>query len=336
MANIDLSKLSTIPYLDISNLHGRFISTLMFYDAGSWRMWISAGDQLVEIKAWPAESFYFSAEPESPTDICFHFLDFIAQRASFSELQKPILGLRDDVFNLSASLAKISHLHTTRDIVGLGVSRMAVTEIEYLFSVCRSVFDLLQEIASALWETIKLHEASVNKKPLKETFSKMVLFQGRAATEKELIERFGLPQPLAAYYVRNTEFFMTLREFRDNIIHRGSQVQTIFSSETGFLIQHSLKPFSDMAIWSEAEKQPNDLVPLFPALCVVVHKTLSACEDFSSTIEQLIQFPPQIAPNMRFFMRGYFNEMFSAALHDANSRLTNHSTGPVQEAAQAG
>jgi hypothetical protein len=55
MANIDLSKLSVIPYLDVSNLHGRFISTLMFYDAGAWRMWISAGDQLVEIKAWPAE-----------------------------------------------------------------------------------------------------------------------------------------------------------------------------------------------------------------------------------------------------------------------------------------
>lgn len=336
MANIDLSKLSIIPYLDISNLHGRFISTLMFYDAGAWRMWISAGDQLLEIKAWPAESFYFAAEPESSTDICFHFLDFIAQRASFPELQKPILGLQDDVFNLSASLAKISHLHATQDTVGAGLSRMAVTEIEYLFSVCRSVFDLLQEIASTLWETIELHDPSIIKKPLKETFSKMILFQGRASTENELIERFGLPQPLAAYYVRNAEFFMTLREFRDNVIHRGSQVQTIFSSKNGFLIQHSLKPFSDMAIWSEEEKQPNDLVPLFPALCVVVHKTLSVCEDFSSTIEQIIQFPPQIAPNMRFFMRGYFNEIFSAALYDANSRITNHSAEPAPETVQAG
>lgn len=336
MASIDLSKLSIIPYLDIRNLQGRFISTLLFYDAGSWRMWISAGDQLVEIKAWPAESFYFAVEPESPTDIYFHFLDFIAQRASFSKLQKPILGLRDDVFNLSASLAKISHLNTTSEIIGLGASRMAVTEIEYLFSVCRSVFDLLQEIASGLWEAIKLHDSSVNKKPLKETFSKMVIFQGRASTEQELIERFGLPKPLAAYYARNAGFFMTLREFRDNIIHRGSQVQTIFSGETEFLIQQSLKPFSDMAIWSEEEKQPNDLVPLFPALCVVVQKTLSACEDFSSTIEQVIQFPPQIAPNMRFFMRGYFNEMFAAALDDANRRLIDHSTGPAQETAHAG
>lgn len=327
MENMNISKLSTIPYLDLSNLHGRFISTLMFYDSGVWRTWITAGDQLLEIKARPAETFYFSVEPESPFDICFHFLDFIAQRASFYELQKPILGLRDDVFNLSASIAKISHLHATRDIIGAGISRMAVTEVEYLFAICKSIFDLLQEIASALWKTIILHASSVKKKSLRATFSGMVLFEGRSSTEPELVERFGLPQPLAAYYVRNTDFFMTLREFRDNIIHRGSPIQKIFSSDTGFLVQHSLKPFSKMNIWSDNEKQPNDLVPLLPALGIVIHKTLSACEDFSSTIEKIIQFPAPIVPSMKFFMRGYFNEAFSSTLRDANERLTLHSRG---------
>jgi hypothetical protein len=334
MTDIELAKLSTIPFLDLPHVQGRFISTLMFCDAGKWRMWVPAGDELIEVKAWPAEGFYFSVEPDSSTDLCLHFLDFIAQRASFPELQKPILGLRDDVFNLSAALAKISHLHTARAIVGTGVSRMIVTEVEYLFSVCRSIFDLLQEIASALWETVRLHDSSVKKKPLKETFSKMVLFEGRESTQEELSERFGLPQPPASYYMRNAQFFMTLREFRDNIVHRGSQVQTIFSGDTGFLIRHSLKPFSNMAIWRDEEIQPNELVPLFPALGIVVHNTLSACDDFSSTIEQVIQFPPPIVPGMRFFMRGYFNETFSSALRDAASRLARHSTGPAQETAQ--
>lgn len=335
MTGIELAKLSAIPYLDIPNLQGRFISTLTFHDDGKWRVWISAGDQLIEIKAWPTEAFYFSAEPESPTDLYLHFLDFIAQRASFPKLQKPIRGLQDDVFNLSASLSKISHLHTARDEVGTGVSRMVVTEVEYLFSVCRSIFDLLQEIAAALWKTIHLHDASIKKKPLK-TLSKMVLFEGRKSTQNELTERFGLPQPLAAYYMRNADFFLTLKDFRDNVIHRGSQVQTIFSSDSGFLIQNSLRPFSSMEIWRDDEKQKNDLVPLLPALGIIVHKTLSACEDFSSTLEQLIQFPPPIAPNMRFFMRGYFNGLFSETLSDAANRLTIHSTGPAQKAAQAG
>jgi hypothetical protein len=336
MTSIDLTKLTIIPYLDIPNLQGRFISTLTFYDAGNWRMWIPAGDQLIEVKALPAEAFYFSFEPESPDDLYFHFLDFIAQRASFPALQKPILGLRDDVFNLSASLAKILHIHETRDVVGTGASRMVVTEVEYIFSICRSIFDLLQEIACALWKTIQLHDHAANKKPLKETFSKMVIFEGREATQEELVTRFGLPQSLAAYYIRNAKFFMTLRDFRDNIVHRGSQIQTIFSGDKGFLIQHSLKPFSDMEIWRKEEKQPNELVPLAPALGVIVHNTLSACEDFSVTIEQIIQFPPPIVPNMRFFMRGYFNDVFSDALRDAINRLTNNSAGPAQEATQAG
>lgn len=323
MTGIELAKLSTIPYLDLSNLQGRFISTLTFHDEGKWRMWISAGDRLSEIKGWPAEAFYFSSGPESPTDLYFHFLDFIAQRASFPELQKPIHGLQDDVFNLSASLAKITHLHRISNTVGTGVSRMVVTEVEYLFSVCRSIFDLLQEIARALWETIHLNDSSVKKRPLKETFSKMVLFKGRESTQAELIERFGLPQPLAAYYKRNAGFFLTLRDFRDNIVHRGSQVQTIFSGESGFLIQHSLKPFSNMEIWKDDEKHPNNLVPLFPALGIVVYKTLFACEDFSSTIEQVIKFPPPIVPGMRFFMRGFFNELFNATLLDASDRLTS-------------
>ena len=214
--------------------------------------------------------------------------------------------------------------------MGIGVSRMVVTEVEYLFSVCRSIYDLLQEIASALWENILLHDSSVNKKSLKKKFSEMIEFKGRKSTQEELSERFGLPQSLVDYYMRNAKFFMTLRDFRNNIVHHGSQVQSIFSVDTGFFIQHSLKPFSNMDIWRDEERQANNLVPLIPALSVVIHNTLSACEDFTSTIEKVIQFPPPIVPGMRFFMRGSFNQMFSAALRDANNRVTKHSTENTQ------
>lgn len=229
--------------------------------------------------------------------------------------------MQDDIYNLSTAISKIAHFHTSREAIGSGVSRMVVTEVEYIFSVCRSIFDLLQEIICALWNTIQLVDSSVTKKPLKETFSDTIKFKGTISTTEVLIQRFGLPPSLADFYVRNSEFFMALREFRDNIIHRGSQVQTIFSSESGFLIQGSLKPFSAMKIWREEEKQPNNLVPLLPALGVVIRNTLFACEDFSSTMEKIIHFPPPIAPNMKFFMRGYFNELFAATLQDANDRL---------------
>lgn len=320
MAAIDLEKLAKIPYVDVPNIAGRFLSALTFFDAQTWRMWIPVGDDLMEIKAWPAEAFYYASQPESPTDLSFHFLDFIAQRASFPEAKKAISGLRDDIFNLSASLAKVAHLHKTRESLSKGESRMIATEVEYLFSTCKSMFDLLQELICAIWNTVELLDKSLQKKPLKDTFSKIILFQGRASTAEELTERFGLPSPLAAYYVRQIDFFLSLREFRDNIIHRGSQVPTIFSGENDFLVQESTRPFAALGVWRNDEQLENKLVPLMPALGVVVQRTLAACNDFSTTVEQTIAFPPPIVPNMRLFMRGYFNELFQQVLNDANDR----------------
>jgi hypothetical protein len=326
MQSVDISQLAKIPYLDIGNLQGRFASNLLFHDEGNWRMWLLAGKELVEIKAWPAEAYYFARAPEAPTDICFEFIDFIAQRASYNEVQKPILGLWDDIFNLSTSLAKIAHLHKTKDELGTGVSRMVITEVEYIFSVCKSIFDLLQEIISTLWQWIHLLDPSVLKKPLRDTFSKTLLHKGQASTAAELTSRFGLPMQLSEFYVRHSAFFMTLREFRDNIIHRGSQVQTIYPGDNGFLISDSVRPFSSMKIWREDEKQTNNLVPLMPALGTVIRNTLAACEDFSTTIQQVIQFPPPIVPGMRFYMRGFFNELFSAVMLDAAQRVMPEST----------
>lgn len=321
MTSIALEKLATIPYLDVANLGGRTITSLMFHDDGSWRCWIAAGDQLIEMKAWPAESVYFSKDGAAPTDIAFHFLDFMSQQASFPQVMPALFGIRDDYFNLSASLAKIQHLHATRAAVKDGCARMVVSEVEYVFLVCRSIFDLLQEIALKLWDTIQLMDSSVEKKPLKESFNAMTQFEGKPATRESLERRFGLPAPLADYYVRWQGFFHLLRGFRDNVVHRGSQVQTIFTGESGFLISKSLRPFLDMDVWQENERLPNDLVPLMPALGVVVYKTLEACDDFSMTLSQMVRFPPPIVPGMRLFMRGYFNESLSLILGDAGERL---------------
>lgn len=321
MASINVAKLAAIPYLDVTNLGGRTITSLTFHDNGAWRHWIEAGDQLIELRAWPAESVYFSKAEAAPNDIAFHFLDFMSQQACFPQIMPALFGIRDDYFNLSSSLAKIKHLHATRVDVGNGCSRMVVSEVEYVFLVCRSIFDLLQEIAQKLWDAINLLDTSVKKKPLKSSFNAMTQFEGKPATREALARRFGLPSPLADYYVRWQDFFGLLRDFRDNVVHRGSQVQTIFTGESGFLISKFLKPFHDLDVWRDVERQPNDLVPLMPALGVVVYKTLEACDDFSQTLSSTFLFPPPIVPEMRLFMRGYFNDVLASTLRDAGERL---------------
>lgn len=321
MEKVDLSKLAVIPYLDLSNHQGRTLSSLCFYD-GDWKMWISAGNQLIQTRAWPAESFYFARAPERPSDICLQTLNFIAQRASFPELMKAFLGFQDDIFNVSASLAKIGFLHAHRDTIKHGIGRMAITEVEYILSVCRSMFDLLQEMVGHIWKSIQLFDGSIKKKPLKDSFSAMILLSGEPASAIQISERFGLPSALADVYVGNSQFFLNLRRIRDNIAHRGSQVQTIFTGERGFLVAGNLRPFSDWNIWHDDEREPNGLVPLLPALGLVVHHTLEACEEFFHTLEGIIAFPTPLVPGMAFFMRGYFNDNFVAILRDAAQRKT--------------
>ena len=130
---------------------------------------------------------------------------------------------------------------------------------------------------------------------------------------------------MADYYVKWQGFFELLRSFRDNVVHHGSQVQTIFAGEYEFMIAKSLRPFNDLNVWRDDERFPNDLVPLKPALGVIVHETLLACEEFSWTLSNIVQFPPPIVPGMRLFMRGYFNQSFTAILRDAAEQLVQPS-----------
>ncbi|MNI64615.1 hypothetical protein D3C73_1200730 [compost metagenome] len=71
--------------------------------------------------------------------------------------------------------------------------RMVITEVEYIFSVCRSMIDLFQEIAAELWNKIKLYgEALPEQKKLKKSFNEMIWFHGRLTTADELRTRFGI------------------------------------------------------------------------------------------------------------------------------------------------
>lgn len=330
--HIDIQKLDAIPYIDKNQLEGRFISTMHFCNNGNWELYVDVGERLMPIKAWPAEAFYFSQAPEKETDLYFHFLDFIAQRACFYGTEKPILGLRDDLFNLSASIAKIQHLHKTKEAVKHGVSRMVATEIEYIYSVCRSMFDLLQEISSRLWRTTVLVDEAAEaarrrKKQLPDTFSKVLYAnEDQIRTPDEIEERFGIPKIWAEYYVRHANFFTAMRKFRDGVIHSGSQLEYVFDTEHGFLVGKKQKPFASFDVWTDEEHFDNDTVPLMPALGQVILQTVLACEDFSHMIVNAFSFPPPIVPGMKFFMRGYFDESFSALLNDAMRRFAAKET----------
>ncbi|MGY2909218.1 MIT C-terminal domain-containing protein [Bradyrhizobium sp. URHC0002] len=259
--------LSEIPYLTKADLSGRFLASTLFYDGSDWQMWLQTeqADRFVKVHAWPAESFYFSAKPENENDLCSEFLNFLAQSANALSVMRRFSAIGDDIFNLSASLAKLPIFHSSAT-ASQGSSRLAATEVEYILFTCRSVFDLLQEVIKDLWETILLRDTTIRKKALKKSFADMTLHGSEMRAAEDIAERYGLPMPLAECYAGHAPMFLKIRQFRDDLVHRGHRVQTIFHGETGFLITNSLGSFRDINIWREPEVIVNGLAPLAPVL----------------------------------------------------------------------
>jgi len=315
---------TSIPFIDTENLQGRIVISGTFHDRNQWKTWVSSADgQLLELKITNmTDGFYFASQPQSPSDANFEFMNFIAQHASFPELKKAILGIMDDISNLSASLSKLKLLHDSRNEIGTGIVKMAATEVEYILSVCRSLFDLLQEVIAKLWEMVTITDPSITKRSMKnkKSFADIAVSNEKPVEAHALVEKYGLPHALADLYASSAPFFIGLRKIRDNLIHNGSNLQTIFSSDTDFLISGHLRPFDDMKIWRDEENAPNNLVPLRPAINAVVYRTLAVCERFSVIMQQNFQLPPPLVPGMRIFMRGPFNDFFLDAMTDAMHR----------------
>jgi hypothetical protein len=322
MALGQISDLSEIPFLSRENLAGRFISSLMFYVDGNWRVWLQTegpGQKFIEVQAWPAETFYFGTEPNNQNDIHSAFLTVFAQHANFVEYKGRFSAIQDDILNLSASFAKLSLIHAGGDTTG-GATRMVATEVEYILLVCRSMFDLFQELLAKLWETEVRADATRKKRALRDTFSGMALSDNKIRSADE-IAKYGLPPLLVECYARHAPIFLKIRQFRDNLVHGGHQIQAIFRDERGFLIRKRLGPFLKLDIWRDDEVQPNDLAPLQPALGMIVHGTLFALEDFTHALVKCIPLPGAIVPNMNLYMRGYFNDALLSVLADANKRI---------------
>lgn len=306
-STIDIAELSKIPFIDSKNIGGRGLSTLTFYDGGQWQMWFPLSSGLTMLKGEPAEADYFAKSPEKDTDIYLDFLNFMTQRACWADVMKTIDGIRCDVHNLGASLGKLDLFYQASRDRRLEVTRFVSTEIEYVFCVCRSLFDLLQEIIAALWKRVKLLDETVKKKQLPNSFRKMVLKDEKLLSVADIEEQWHVSQALAEFYHRHGPFFELLRNYRDAVVHSGRDLRAIFVTERGFAVSADFQPFASFGVWSDQNMLPNRLASLRPVVAYVITETLRACEDFVQSISREIYFPPEIAPGFKLFLRGFHN-----------------------------
>ena len=309
MPDISMDEFKDIPWIDTSNIGGRMVITLSFYVEKEWSNWIPTADGLFKFKGGSAEGVYFADEPENKDDVYMEFMDFLAQKSFWPHLRKPIRGIQDDIFNIFACLRKFEILFEASKIEKHATSRMVLTELEYLFGVCRSIYDLLQEIIAGIWNNnIKFldNRQSINKLPTC-SFRKVVLFDNEIRTTKQIQKKHHLPQPMAEFYSRRAPFFLMLKKYRDNITHRGSSLESVYVTEKGFAVPDNTKPYCDFNVWNDGHKLPNNLASLRPVIGYMVNETFEACEDFAATIQKIIRFPSEISPGLHLYMKSFNN-----------------------------
>jgi hypothetical protein len=315
--HIPIDALLKLPYLDVTAIGDRTVNLMPMWDGSHWLGWIVVDGDLLEINVSDVQQVdYIASQAATPTDMMIEFIEFMWQRASWPEICPLISRARSDIHNLATSLAKIDYFFESRLLIGHGVGHFVLTEIEYLFTVARSLFDLLQEVVARIWERVQLLDPAMQaqKRKLPPSFRKVLVKSGQPRSVEELETDFALPRSLAEFYVATQAFFLSLRDVRDDVVHRGTMIDSVFVTDRGFCVAPRQKPYNTFAGWKPEHHHNDNLVSLRPFLAHVVFGTIAACNFFVAQVAAQINFPPPIAPNHRVFVRNYHNR----ALLDCN------------------
>lgn len=300
------------------DLHGRAVPLLPVYDTDydgeqvpdwaddpEWFMWHPDSDgKLHSLNGFPKEGRYFAKEIASDRDIYFPFLHAYTQRASWPDLMGILSNIEDDLRNLATSMAKLGLYQYLATSSSFDTRRFVVSELEYILTVCRSLYDLLQYIAKKSWEKVELKDR--DKSQLPSSFADIALHGESPIDANDLEESYGLSPTLAQFYEDEAEEFAKIRELRDDIVHHGRTFELIFTTEDGHAVQASSEPFDSFEIWDEDDLMENDIAPLWPFIAHLIHHSITAMHRFQEALFTEISFPPKIAPEYNVYMIGEY------------------------------
>ena len=302
-----ISDIQKVSYFKLDELDDRVIPLQSCYLGNSeWESWITTEKGLLPFKMVDVvDACYYAKSPAKETDIYISFVSLILKRAYFKELVHFVQGILEDINNLSASVSKINLFHQIwRENKELVTRRFVTTELEYIFKVCRSLFDLLQEVIAKIWTRFRYLDTSLSVKKLQPTFSKMVYKSDKLSSAQEIESRYLIPPALAQFYARNGVFFDWLRSYRDKISHGGNNIESLYIMDDGFAVSTETEPFKGLHIWEKTELKSNKLGSLRALVAYTILNTLHVLEDFTSVIQTIMQLPPDIAPDYDVYIRG--------------------------------
>lgn len=323
---VDISELKVVEYLDISMLAGRRPVLQPVWTGDKWRLWIPGPKGLIEMNPVQAyQSDYLAKQPAGPNDLCIPFVDLMWQRASWPKICPLVASIAADFHNFGSSVEKLTFFFEQRKHVR-GSTAFVKTELEYIFILSRSIFDLVHEAISHIWESkVTLHDPTIEARrkgaKLSTSFRGMVLKGDALRTPEDLTLTYGFPEGLAQAYAASAPFFTQIRKFRDQIVHLGKDPSQLFDTDKGFCLPKAAYGFGELDFWKPEHSYNDNVVSLLPLLAYVVLGTIETCNNLVNALAAQIVLPPEIAPGYRVFIRAPHNEALLWLLHISQDGL---------------
>lgn len=306
--SVNASELAKIPYLSQEAAAKRHnVDILPYWDGERWYCWIPHNGSLMTLHPMDAvETDYVGKSAQREDDLLIPFVEFMWQRGNFTHVNRYFRAICEDFHNLFTSVAKLKALHSMKQTKSVQIpSSFISTEIEYMLTVSRSIFDLLYKTIREIWERTTLVETSAfPERKLPKKFSEFVLEgdKRKPRTVESILNKHQVPPGFAAAVVRHADFFTRIRSLRDSIIHDTGPAPTFFVLDGGYGVSPKALPFAHFP-WRESHYFNDDVVSLLPWIADLVLQTIEVCNNIMFSFAQEVSFPPELAPGNHVFVR---------------------------------
>ena len=290
-----------IPFIDEIPPELEFLFLQPYYDlqTNDFKMYIQDNDKLSFVYAEPVEACYWSEKIiDDKSDIYIGLLDIISRQYSYNVMSNILMGLKNDIINMSVYIEKYFLLNKNylenKEIM---ISSILKTDLECFFGNTRSIFDLINNIIVVLYK-------KRYKKNMPDSFRKLV-----EKDQVQLRSKYGLQDPMINLLNKWKSFFIDIRVIRDAIYHGGLSIESVFCFKDGFAFSLNdnalpIKIFKSLNEWDTNKMKKNQMVSFLALISYINTQMLLFLGDFSKALLQSVPPHNSITKNMKLFLRG--------------------------------
>ena len=302
---VNKGELSKLPYLTHVPDDGRMIPLQTYYDHSEncWRTWIVANKKLQEIRVINlCDGTYVSEKPVSPNkDYRIPFAEIVMKHFCTPEIFERTNQATQDLINCLGYIEKyfilLNHNNKYKDA---DASVLIQIELEGIFGVHRSFYDLLQRIVNEMHQRYSKQKISIP-----DSFRRVV-----EKEPDELAKKYHFPDPLIQFYQEKKALFLACRQIRDNIFHHGHSSGTIFCFNDGFAVGVDEKPWSTLTnfvnLWPKGKLRDNNVGCVLGVFALIAEDMFKTMAWLGDAIIASFPEPPEASFDLNVYLRNPF------------------------------